>query len=138
MSHQKFLECLVILCFESRYPKQNTVARLKTSICLPLQYFWPHPKFRAGYATDVPVRQNYLADKCLFKNNRFFALPRLSFCRITISGRIEFLVGFLVGLKKTPGSHTPGVTNNRFSQYHSLQRQTMPDISANVDLCIAV
>jgi len=31
----QILEYLVILCFERRYPKQNTVARLKASILSP-------------------------------------------------------------------------------------------------------
>ena len=37
-----FLEYLVILCFERRHPKQNTVVRLKSNVlppsnCLPTQ-----------------------------------------------------------------------------------------------------
>jgi len=40
------LEHIVILCFERRYPKQNTVIRPKSNI-LPPKKFW------AGYATDV-------------------------------------------------------------------------------------
>jgi len=40
----KFLEYLVILFLERRYPKQNTVARLKSNI-LTQKKFW------AGYAT---------------------------------------------------------------------------------------
>jgi len=28
----EFVECLVILCFERRYPKQNTAARLKSKV----------------------------------------------------------------------------------------------------------
>jgi len=39
-----FLEYLVILCFERKYLKQNTVARLKSNILT-------HPKFSAGNAT---------------------------------------------------------------------------------------
>ena len=42
----KFLEYIVILCFERRDPKQNSVFRLKSNI-LPPQHFW------AGYAADV-------------------------------------------------------------------------------------
>ena len=41
----KFVECLVIVCFERRYPKQNTVARLQSNILR-------HPTLWAGYATD--------------------------------------------------------------------------------------
>jgi len=40
----KFLAFLVILCFEKRCPKLNTVARLKSKD-LPPKIFW------AGYAT---------------------------------------------------------------------------------------
>jgi len=40
----KFLENLVILCFERRYPKQNIVIHLKSNILVP-------PNFWAGYAT---------------------------------------------------------------------------------------
>jgi len=43
----KFLEYFVILCFESRCPKQNTVARLKSNDLAP-------PTIWAGYAT-VPA-----------------------------------------------------------------------------------
>ena len=39
-----FLENIVILCFESRFSKQNSVIRLKSNILAP-QNFW------AGYAT---------------------------------------------------------------------------------------
>ena len=42
----KFLEHIVILFFERRYPKQNSVIRLKSKIFAP-QKFW------AGYATGV-------------------------------------------------------------------------------------
>ena len=40
----KFLENIVILCFERRFSKQNSVIRLKSNILAP-------PKFWAGYAT---------------------------------------------------------------------------------------
>jgi len=40
----KYLACPVILCFEKRCPKQNTVSRLKSNAWSPLT-FW------AGYAT---------------------------------------------------------------------------------------
>jgi len=42
----EFLEHIVILCFERRYPKQNNVILLKSNI-LASQYFW------AGYATGT-------------------------------------------------------------------------------------
>jgi len=40
----KFLEYLVILCFERRYPKQNSAASLKSNNLAS-------PKFWSGYAT---------------------------------------------------------------------------------------
>jgi len=40
----KCSENIVILCFERRFSKQNSVIRLKSSILLP-------PNFRVGYAT---------------------------------------------------------------------------------------
>jgi len=36
----KFLEYLVILCLERQYPKQNTVARLKSNILSPPTFGW--------------------------------------------------------------------------------------------------
>ena len=47
----KFLENMVILCFERRFSKQNRVIRLKSNILPPLPIFWPLPNFRVGYAT---------------------------------------------------------------------------------------
>ena len=45
----KFLENIVILCFEKRFSKQNSVIHLKSSILAPPKFF---PKnFWAGYAT---------------------------------------------------------------------------------------
>jgi len=46
----KFLVYLVILCFDMRYPIQNTVARLKSNI-LALKFFLAAAKFWSGYAT---------------------------------------------------------------------------------------
>jgi len=48
----KFLACIVILCFERRYPKQNTVARLKSNILSPKKCLAP-PKIWAGYDTTT-------------------------------------------------------------------------------------
>ena len=42
----KFLENIVILCFEKRFSKQNSAIRLKSNIVTP-QNFW------AGYATGT-------------------------------------------------------------------------------------
>ena len=44
----KILGYLVVLCFERRCPKPNTVARFKS------QNIWPLPTFRAGYVTGHP------------------------------------------------------------------------------------
>jgi len=51
MPPPKCLKNKVILCFERRFSKQNSVIRLKSN-SLPPQIFWPPPKFWAGYATD--------------------------------------------------------------------------------------
>jgi len=48
----KFLENMVILCFERRFFKQNRVIRLKSNILAPLM-FLPPQNFRAGYATGL-------------------------------------------------------------------------------------
>jgi len=48
MAAPKSLEHIVILCFESRYPKQNSVIRLKSNILAP-QKFW------ADYATACRI-----------------------------------------------------------------------------------
>jgi len=37
--HPQFLQHIVILCFERRYPKQNGVIRLKSNTFGPLQIF---------------------------------------------------------------------------------------------------
>jgi len=44
MPSAKFSENIVILCFETRFSKQNSVIRLKSNILRP-------PEFFAGYAT---------------------------------------------------------------------------------------
>jgi len=46
----KFLENIVILCIERRFPKQNSVIGLKSNILASL-HFLPPPNFWAGYAT---------------------------------------------------------------------------------------
>jgi len=45
----KFLAHIVILCFDRRYPKQNSVIRVKSNI-LVLPNFLTPPKFWTGYA----------------------------------------------------------------------------------------
>jgi len=49
MALAKFLEYRVILCFERRYPKQNTVVNLKSKVFAPKVF--GSPKFWSGYAT---------------------------------------------------------------------------------------
>jgi len=49
----KFLENIVILCFERRFFKQNSVIRLQSHILVPRKVFWPPPNFWAGYATGI-------------------------------------------------------------------------------------
>jgi len=46
----KFLENIVILFFERRFSKQNSVIHLQSNILAPPN-FWPLPNFWAGYAT---------------------------------------------------------------------------------------
>jgi len=46
----KFLENIVILCFERRFSKQNSVIRWKSNISATPKFFAP-PNFWAGYAT---------------------------------------------------------------------------------------
>ena len=48
------LACLVVLCFESRCPEPNAVARLRSTIC-PLPKFWP------GYATGSAAFPGYVS-----------------------------------------------------------------------------
>ena len=48
----KFLEHVVILCFEGRFSKQNSVIRLKSKILAPPKNFLAPPNSWAGYATD--------------------------------------------------------------------------------------
>jgi len=45
----------VILCFNRRYPKQNSVACLKSKILPPPPHFWAPTKFLASYATVPEV-----------------------------------------------------------------------------------
>jgi len=47
----KFLENIVIFCFERRCSRQNSVIRLKSNILAPSKFFRPPPNFWAGYAT---------------------------------------------------------------------------------------
>jgi len=49
--HPKFLSHLVILCFERRYPKQDTVARLKSK-------FWAG--YAAVHATSAPLENEHV------------------------------------------------------------------------------
>jgi len=53
----QFLEEVVILPFEKRYPKEYTVARLKSNI-------WPQNKYWAGSATE-PLYRCITCQRCL-------------------------------------------------------------------------
>jgi len=53
----KFLENIVILCFESRFSEQNSVIRLKSNI-------FAHPQI-SGLATPLVVRAFYFTLRCL-------------------------------------------------------------------------
>jgi len=60
MPSPKFLENIVILCFERRFSKQNIVIRLKSNILDP-QIFKPPLNFWAGYATAWdPIQKNVI------------------------------------------------------------------------------
>ena len=50
MFPKNFLENTVILCFEGRFSKQNSVIRLKSNI-LPPPSFLARPNFWTGYST---------------------------------------------------------------------------------------
>jgi len=50
MHPPKFLEDILILCFERQYPKQNSVIPLNSNICPPPTFLAPK-NFWAGYAT---------------------------------------------------------------------------------------
>jgi len=76
-SPPKFLENIVILCFERRFSKQNSVIRLKSNILAP-QNFW------AGYAiapTDYFLK---LQPHCWFWNSavksQVFKFPLIDIC----------------------------------------------------------
>ena len=55
MPPPNFLENMVILCFERRFSKQNSVIRLKSNTFAP-KIFFPPPNFWAGYATASACR----------------------------------------------------------------------------------
>jgi len=48
MPPKKFLENIVILCFERRFSKQNSVIRLKSKICPPNFLDWLCHWIQAG------------------------------------------------------------------------------------------
>jgi len=47
----KYLERIVILCFERRYLQQNSVIRLKSNILVPTNFFTLPSNFWSVYAT---------------------------------------------------------------------------------------
>jgi len=53
----KFLENMVILCFERRFSKQNRVIRLKSNILPPSQFFDPSQIF--GLATPLVEPESF-------------------------------------------------------------------------------
>jgi len=63
----QFLEHIVILCFERRFFKENSVIRLKSNILSP-QNFWLLPNSSAGYAivSVVHFREDVLQFKIKF------------------------------------------------------------------------
>jgi len=54
MATPKFLENIVILCFERRFSKQNRVSRLQSNILAPPKIFVPQKIF--GLATPLVTR----------------------------------------------------------------------------------
>jgi len=56
----KFLAYIVILCFERRYPKQNSVIRLKSNI-LAQKKFWA--RYATGWALLRRGNQNQIVRK---------------------------------------------------------------------------
>jgi len=62
MAPSTFLAYQDILCFERRYPKQNTVARLNSSILAKKNYF---PKENFGLATPLGCLHSLLVNPAL-------------------------------------------------------------------------
>jgi len=62
---------IVTFCFERRYPKQNSVIRLKSNICAP-RNFWPLPNFWACYA--VVCSAHWLWWKAITIMSRFLSI----------------------------------------------------------------
>jgi len=54
----KFLEYLVILCFERRYPKRNTVASLKSKILVPRNFGLATSLVRISHSFERPITPN--------------------------------------------------------------------------------
>jgi len=69
----KFLENKVILCFERRYPKQNSVFRRDLNISAPQIFFSP-PNFCAAYA--------------IFSRRRFFIIQNFEQLVLALKNRV--------------------------------------------------
>jgi len=116
MAHPKFLEHIVILCFERRFSKQNSVIRLKSNI-LPPQTFW------AGYATEVKHAQEWLKRRCSNTNFPPASVPKTSaqYIHNTSSAPISSTASRYLELRVTPqricticyGSTTTTVGNTK-------------------------
>jgi len=85
MPPPKFLENIVILCFERRFSKQNSVIRLKSSILAPPKFFGPSQIF--GLAT--PLREPPLDTEGsnLTKRQMNSHLAKLQVSRKEVEGR---------------------------------------------------
>jgi len=59
----KFLENIVILCFERRFSIQNSVIRLKSNILAPPNFLAPL-NFWAGYVTESEQRKKERSSVC--------------------------------------------------------------------------
>jgi len=76
----KFLEHIVLLCFERRFPKENSVIRLKSNIlastkCLGWQRYWSEKPRLQG--TGIPLIE--ISNKLLLCNNLNDALTYVPF-----------------------------------------------------------
>jgi len=75
----KFLENIVILCFERRFTKQNSVIRLKSSIFGPPKFFGPSQIF--GLATPLIGENRTAKTRERFAESSFTTQLRVQGCR---------------------------------------------------------
>jgi len=64
MAPQKLLENIATLCFERRFPKQNSVIRLKSNILPTPQIFVPLQTFGLATPLDMSELQSH---HCIFE-----------------------------------------------------------------------